>query len=62
VTAQASPLVRLVARHGLGLGLAGAAPGLALAAAAAVVMGLVASIAPALRASRTDPARVLRRE
>jgi putative ABC transport system permease protein len=35
---------------------------LAASAAAAVLMGLVASTAPALRALRTDPARVLRLE
>ncbi|HSD26349.1 MAG TPA: FtsX-like permease family protein, partial [Vicinamibacteria bacterium] len=77
----------LVVRHGLALALAGAAPGLVLAAiaaglvrgflhgvspldprvlvasaAGAVLMGLLASAAPALRALRTDPARVLRLE
>ena len=35
---------------------------LAASAAAAALMGLLASTAPALRALRTDPARVLRLE
>jgi ABC-type antimicrobial peptide transport system permease subunit len=85
--ARPGDVLRLVLRHGLTLALAGAAPGIAFAVAAAglvrgflhgvspldprvlvtsavgaVLMGLLASVAPALRALRTDPARVLRLE
>jgi ABC-type antimicrobial peptide transport system permease subunit len=85
--AHPGDVLRLVLRHGLVLALAGAAPGLPLAALAAglgrsflhgvspldprvlatsaggaVLMGLLASVVPALRALRTDPARVLRLE
>jgi len=85
--AQPEDVLRLVLHHGLTLALAGAAPGIALAvaaaglvrgflygvspldprvlvasAAAAVLMGLAASLGPAVRALRTDPARVLRLE
>jgi putative ABC transport system permease protein len=84
--ARPEDVLRLVVSHGLALAVAGAAPGLALAAiaaglvrgflhvspldprvlaasaASAVLMGVLASLAPALRALRIDPARVLRLE